>query len=63
MGSQRGWKRLKEAYQVARPDQYQQEQMHWYERQASKRNPKGLKGREAWIWYKAKVNRRPSKLR
>lgn len=62
VGSRQGWESLKKAYAEQLPNRDQSEKMHWYEHQASNRNPRGLDDREAWSWNKEKVNTQLSKL-
>lgn len=56
--TQLGWGELKEAYRTATPNQKQKERRHWFEHQASNRDPRGLGGGREHEWSKDDINRR-----
>lgn len=60
--SWRGWNKLKSAYRAQRPDKEQMENMRWFERVASNRDPQGLKNGRERVWAKGMINRRLADL-
>ncbi len=42
VGAAHGWQELKKAYRTHNPNKEQKEKMHWFEKQASNNDPRGL---------------------
>lgn len=62
VGNCLAWNELKEAYKSDRPNKEQRDKMEWFERQASNRDPQGLKNGRESTWAKGMINRRLAEL-
>lgn len=62
VGHLNGWKRLKEAYRTRRPNKEQRESMHWFERQASNADPRGLGNERDRLFDREGINFRLAKM-
>ncbi|KAJ6437586.1 transposase [Purpureocillium lavendulum] len=56
-GGAGGWEDVKAAYRNQSPTKEQMQRRHWFERQASNLDPRGLAGDRAHAWDRAKINR------
>ena len=60
--SAQGWERQKLAYRIERPNKDQEEQLVWFENQASNEERRGLANGADRLWSKLKVNLHLGKL-
>lgn len=55
-GGPRGWQELKKIYKTTTPTKDEKERMHWFEKQASNADYRGLKDGREYVWDRDAVN-------